>query len=64
MWVGAAATFVVGQMLFFFVIHAGKMAQAMSEPQIMTRRQGADGGVEIVDDFREVSWFQRCSYAI
>lgn len=48
-----AGTFMIAQLLFFFVVHSSKMAQAMSEPQIMTRRHVDGAGMEILDDFRE-----------
>jgi dolichyl-diphosphooligosaccharide--protein glycosyltransferase len=59
MWVGLGVTFMLGQFLFFFVIHSSKMAQALSEPQIITRRSTNDGGMEILDDFREAYWWLR-----
>mgnify|MGYP000565801861 CR=1 FL=1 len=58
-WVGIGATFMIGQLLFFFVAHSAKMAQGLSEPQIMTRRQGHDGQIEIIDDYREAYWWLR-----
>jgi dolichyl-diphosphooligosaccharide--protein glycosyltransferase len=59
MWVGIGVTLMLGQFLFFFVIHSSKMAQALSEPQIITRRSTNDGGMEILDDFREAYWWLR-----
>ena len=51
------AMFLGGMLLMFsyyFVMHSFKMSRGLSEPQIITRRNGANGGpVEILDDFRE-----------
>jgi len=42
-----------------FIDHSFKMSHHLSEPQIMVRGQGPDGGQIILDDFREGYWYLR-----
>lgn len=40
-----------------YVYHCTRMSEMLSEPQIMTRMRNEEGGIDIVDDYRDVYWY-------
>jgi hypothetical protein len=58
MFAGVALT-LISLMAFAFYQHSTLMAEYLSEPQLMMRGRGRDGGTIMIDDFREAYWWVR-----
>jgi len=57
--VALTALFVLLIFSLDFLSHCNFMAERLSEPQIMLRGRGRDGGTMMFDDFREAYWWLR-----
>ncbi len=58
MLAGVALT-LISLMAFAFYQHSTLMAEYLSEPQLMMRGRGRNGGTIMIDDFREAYWWVR-----
>jgi hypothetical protein len=55
---GVTLTFVT-LLAYSFYQHSSLMAEYLSEPQLMMRGRGRNGGTIMIDDFREAYWWVR-----
>ena len=49
----------VSLLAYSFYQHSSLMSEYLSEPQLMMRGRGRNGGTIIIDDFREAYWWVR-----
>jgi hypothetical protein len=57
--VAGVALTMVTLMAYAFYQHSSLMAEYLSEPQLMLRGRGRNGGTIMIDDFREAYWWVR-----